>query len=113
MHQVHAITLDHGVERETLRWDLDGIVLVHDVYSVSAPFSRGTRSEASEARCSQGKGCIFGRGTRTRFGGGVRKKQKPAVRRAQLKRRSGARENGSETDTMNHATGEIFFAVSR
>jgi len=54
--------------------------------------SRDADPEGREARCSQGKGCIFWKGTQARLGGGVPKKQKPAVRRAQLPRRSGARD---------------------
>jgi len=71
------------------------VVLVHEV-TPFPPRSLGAHgAKLSEARCSQGKGRIFGAGTRTGFGGGVRKKQKPAVRTAQLRRRSGARENGA------------------
>jgi hypothetical protein len=53
----------------------------------SLPNSLGAHvPEGGEARCSQGKGCILWNGTQARLGGGVRKKQKPAARRAHLRR---------------------------
>ena len=43
----------------------------------SAPLSRDADPEGREARCSQGKGCTFGKGTQARLGEGIRKSRSP------------------------------------
>lgn len=47
---------------------------VHFDFSVSAPFSRGRHPGGRESALLQGKDSIFGKVTRARLGGGVRKK---------------------------------------
>ena len=52
-----------------MRWDLNEVVLVHDVISVSAPFSRGTRSGAMRGALLPRQGLHFREGDPNLFWG--------------------------------------------
>src|SRR5207237_272759 len=51
-----------SIEEERLRWDRNDVVRVHDVFSISAPFSRGTQSGATRGALLPRQGLHFREG---------------------------------------------------